>query len=108
MKVHYHPDFPRDIRKFFQKYREIYPALGERFLSEIDIAIADVIAGPDYAGHFVRLGTRTVRTFRRRNLDSFPFFVLYGHSPEHLIFGSLVPSRSDPLDWLSRFRSVPA
>ncbi len=33
----------------------------------------------------------------------FPFFVLYGVSEDSLIFGSVIPSRSDPLTWLTRF-----
>ena len=52
MRILFHPDFPKDIRKF------------ER---------------------------------------AFPFFLLYGVSGDALIFGSVIPSRSDPLTWLTRF-----
>ena len=41
--------------------------------------------------------------FRRRNLRAFPFFILYGVTADTVIFGSVIPSRSDPLTWLTRF-----
>jgi hypothetical protein len=44
-----------------------------------------------------------VPEFRRRSLRAFPFFVLYGTTSDSLIFGSVIPSRSDPLTWLARF-----
>jgi len=31
------------------------------------------------------------------------FFILYGVVGDDLIFGSVIPSRSDPLTWLTRF-----
>ena len=45
-----------------------------------------------------------VREVRRRNLEVFPFFVLYGLTEDCLIFGSVIPSALDPLIWLSRFK----
>jgi hypothetical protein len=66
-------------------------------------AIATIKAAPPSAGHF--LTTAEARSnLRRRNLKSFPFFVLYGFTGEELYFGSVVPTRSDPLTWLSRFQ----
>ena len=55
------------------------------------------------AGHFLNLGSLVVKELRRRNLRSFPFFVLYRTLGEKLIFGVVIPSRSDPLTWLTRF-----
>jgi len=49
------------------------------------------------------LGSVIVPEFRRRNLKAFPHFILYGVAGDMLIFGSLIPSRSDPLTWLARF-----
>ena len=103
MKVLFHPDFPKDIRAFQAEYVEISTNLGKRFRQEIDDAIEAVIAQPTSAGHFLNLGTEFVKDFRRRNLRSFPHFLLYGITEESLIFGSVIPSRSDPLMWLKRF-----
>jgi len=103
MKIAYHPDFARDVRKFTDKYRLVYPALGEKFRLEIKVAINAVKLGPETAGHLLPTQVVGVRYFRRRNLKSFPFFILYGCSTDMLIFGSIIPSRSDPLTWLSRF-----
>jgi len=52
----------------------------------------------------VNTGSNVVSEFRRRNLRGFPFFVLYGFTGDRLLLGSLIPSRSDPLTWLTRFR----
>ena len=55
------------------------------------------------AGHFLKTGAEIVREIRRRNLVSFPFFILYGVHGDLLISGSLIASRSDPWKWLARF-----
>ncbi len=105
MKVLFHPDFPNDQRKFQADYAEISVGLAARFQREIDEAIAAVKAAPAAAGHFVNTGSEIVAEFRRRNLNAFPFFVLYGRTPDLLIFGAIIPTRSDPLNWLTRFRA---
>jgi hypothetical protein len=104
MIVIYHPEFPRDIRKFAAEYAQISEGLASRFLDEIDLAVKAIKTSPDSAGHFLNLGSSIVPELRRRNLKAFPFFVLYGIAAERLIFGSVIPSRSDPLIWLTRFR----
>lgn len=76
MKVVFHPEFPRDQRKFEADYAEISPTLASRFREEIDGAIAAIKAAPSGAGHFVNTGSKIVPEFRRRNLHAFPFFVL--------------------------------
>ncbi len=103
MRVLYHPDFPKDIRRFEAEYQKISGGLGARFRREVDGALAAIEAAPQTAGHFLQTGSQVVREFRRRNLRAFPFFVLYGFTNETLIVGSLIPSRSDPLTWLARF-----
>ena len=102
MKVLFHPEFPKDVRRFAGGYREISTGLEDRFRIEVNEAIAMVKASPTGAGHYLQSGSAIITDVRRRNLRSFPFFILYGLSGELLIFGSLIPSRSDPLTWLSR------
>ena len=103
MRVRVHPEFPADVRKFTADYTAISAGLGERFGREIDEAIATIKAAPSGAGHFLNLGSTVVAELRRRNLHAFPFFILYGVHGGDLIFGSVIPSRSDPLTWLTRF-----
>src|SRR5882672_7429975 len=103
MRVRYHPDFPGDIQHHAARYGEVSAKLETRFRREIDEAIAAIKAGPTGAGHFIKTGAQIVRAIRRRNLVSFPFFVLYGLHGDLLIFGSVIASRSDPLAWLTRF-----
>ncbi len=106
MKVVFHPEFPQDVRRFADAYREISPNLAARFHAELDVAIEAVKCAPARAGHFLNHGSKIVSELRRRNLKAFPFFILYGATVEQLIFGSLIPSRSDPLTWLARFPQV--
>ena len=103
MTVQYHPEFPKDIRKFADDYRAISDGLAERFDREIKDALDAIKAAPQGAGHYVQTGSQVVREFRRRNLRAFPFFILYGVTEESVIFGSVIPSHSDPLTWLTRF-----
>ena len=103
MRELYHPDFPKDIRRFEAEYRKVSDGLAARFHKEIADALETIKATPQAAGHFVQTGSQVVPEFRRRNLRAFPFFILYGISDDRLIFGSLIPSRSDPLTWLTRF-----
>lgn len=104
MTVLYHPEFPRDIRRFAVKYAGISPRLEARFRQEVDLAIAAVIANPTGAGHFINTGSLILREVRRRNLEIFPFLVLYALADERLVFGSLIPSASDPITWMERFQ----
>lgn len=103
MRIGYHPDFADDINRFAAGYSEISAPLAERFRREIDEAIALIKAQPTAAGHFLKLRGIVAPDLRRRNLASFPFFALYGLRDDWLVFGSVIPSRSDPLFWLSRF-----
>lgn len=103
MRVTFHPEFPKDIRKFAAEYAQISDGLASRFRHELDSAVEAIKVSPAGAGHFLNLGSAIVPELRRRNLQAFPFFVLYGVVADRLIFGSIVPSRSDPLTWLTRF-----
>ena len=108
MRVIFHPEFPQDVRRFADAYREVSPGLSARFHGEIDSAIEAIKQSPASAGHFLNLGSQIVPELRRRNLRAFPFFILYGATPDLLIFGSVIPSRSDPLTWLTRLQAPAA
>ena len=103
MRILYHPDFPKDVRRFEADYTGISDGLAARFRTEITAALDAIKSSPRGAGHFLQTGSQVVREFRRRNLRAFPFFILYGVTDDSLIFGSVIPSRSDPLTWLTRF-----
>jgi len=103
MRVIFHPGFPQDVRRYAETYNQISPGLAARFHHEIDDAIEAVKLSPNSAGHYLNLGSKIVPELRRRNLRAFPFFILYGTTIEQIIFGSVIPSHSDPLTWLTRF-----
>ena len=103
MTVRYHPEFAQDVLRFAGQYRAISPRLGARFRMELDEALTRIMVEPTAAGHFVNTGSTIVKEVRRRNLVSFPHFVLYGLHDDLLVIGALIPSASDPLTWLERF-----
>jgi hypothetical protein len=107
MNVQYHPEFAQDVLRFAGQYGEISPRLEARFRIEVDDASGRIKAMPTSAGHFVNTGSVIVADVRRRNLVSFPYFVLYGLHGDLMVFGAVIPSASDPLTWLDRF-SKPA
>lgn len=102
MIVSYHPEFPKAIKRFEAQYREVSEKLGLRFREEVEQSIRQIKAAPSSAGHFLNTGSQIVKEVRRRNLPSFPFFVLYGVAGEHLVFRSVIASASDPLTWLKK------
>jgi hypothetical protein len=108
MRVSYHPDFPGDIKRFEAQYLEVSERLASRFRAAVDDAIEQIKTSPTSAGHFVNTGSRIVKEVRRRNLSSFPAFVLYGISGDMLMFRSLIASASDPLTWLKGFSETTA
>jgi hypothetical protein len=103
MRVVFHPEFPSDTRRFKAQYAAVSARLAGRFQTELDRAVEAIKTSPTGAGHFLNLGSSIVRLMRRRNLKSFPFFVLYSAAEDRLMFGAIIPSRSDPLTWLARF-----
>jgi hypothetical protein len=103
MRVVYHPDFPKHIKSFEAQYSQLSERLAIRFRTDIDETVEKIKAAPHSAGHFLNTGSTIVKEVRRRNLSSFPFFVLYAVHDDLLIFRSVVPSASDPLTWLRRF-----
>jgi hypothetical protein len=103
VRILYHPEFPKDIRRLKGQYKQISRALGLRFQKEIEEAISRIKAQPERAGQFLNTGSSVIRDVRRRDLHSFPFFILYGLHDDQLIFAAVIPSRSDPLNWLARW-----
>src|ERR1043166_2209392 len=89
MRVIFHPEFSPDIRRFEAQYLQVSSGLARRFRNEVLQAIKAIKSSPGGAGHF--LTTVAARSeLRRRNLPSFPFFVLYAFTGEELYFGSMI------------------
>jgi hypothetical protein len=103
MRVLFHPEFPKDVRRLEAEYAKISEGLAARFRNEVDQAVDAIKWSPASAGHLLNVGSTVVTELRRRNLRAFPFFVMYGFTGDRLVLGSIIPSRSDPLTWLSRF-----
>jgi hypothetical protein len=52
MRVLFHPEFPKDVRRFEADYAEISDALAARFRDEVGQALDAIKASPTSAGHF--------------------------------------------------------
>ena len=87
MRVIFHPEFPKDIRKFEADYSKISQGLASRFRSEIDSAVSAIKLSPESSGHFLNLGSTVVPELRRRNLTAFPFFIRCRRRPTDLWLG---------------------
>ena len=105
MKVIYHPDFPKNIKRSEAQDREVSEPLASRFRGAVDDAIGRTKTSPGSVGHFVNTGSRVVKEVRRCNLSSFPFFILYAVAGDMLVFRSVIPTASDPLTWLKHFQA---
>jgi hypothetical protein len=106
MRVRFHPGFALEVKQIAGQYAEVSARLAVRFRREVDEAIKQIKESPARAGHFLNTGSQIVREVRRRNLVSFPFFILYGLHDELLVFGALIPGKSDPLLWLKHLTNV--
>ncbi len=73
MRLVYHPEFPKDIKRFEAQYQEVSGRLALRFRAEVDDAIERIKASPTSAGHFLNTGSKIVKEVRRRKLSAFPF-----------------------------------
>jgi hypothetical protein len=85
MRVVCHPEFAVDLRNFRAEYSLISIGLGLRFGREVDEVIKRVKVSRGGAGHFLTIGSATLSNFRRANLRSFPFFVLYSAVEDQLL-----------------------
>jgi hypothetical protein len=102
MRAVFHPEFPKEIKAFESQYGEVSERLRLRFRAEVNQAIIQIKEQPSSAGHFLNTGSKIVKEVRRRNLVSFPFFILYGVNDDLLVFRSVIPTASDPLTWIQR------
>jgi hypothetical protein len=68
MRVVFHPEFAKDIRRFQAEYFQVSEGLAARFRYEVDQAIDAIKSTPRAAGHFLNIGSSDVSELRRRNL----------------------------------------
>lgn len=73
MRILYHPDFPKDIRKFAAGYKAISDGLAERFRKEITDALEAIKARPRAPATFCKRGQCRSRSFDGGICAPFPF-----------------------------------
>jgi hypothetical protein len=107
MKALVHPAFDDDLRQYAREYAKVYQALGRRFEKEAREALISIKNGPNHAGHPIQGHKTSIRNIRRRNLASFPFFMLYSSFDDVIFIASLIAGRTDPLTWFTRIQNWP-
>ena len=93
--VEYHPLALEELIKAAKYYELRVEGLGEHFLDEIDVAIADVTESPDRWPYFL-LNTR------RRLLDSFPYMTVYLEDSRRVFILAVMHQRRRPGYWRKR------
>ena len=101
MRVSYHPDFPKEIKRFQAQYSEISERLAIRFRLEVENAIERIKASPNSAGHFLNTGSKIVKEVRRCNLHfRFSFYMVSQTICSY--FDQSFQATLTPLTWLKR------
>jgi hypothetical protein len=73
MRVAYHPEFPKDIKRFEAQYANISSRLALRFRSEVDAAIEKVKNSPGSAGIFSIPARESSKKFEEQISSRFRF-----------------------------------
>ncbi len=93
--VEYHPFALEELVQAAEYYELRAEGLGERFLDEIDAAVADVAESPDRCPYFL-LNTK------RRLLDRFPYMIVYLVDSERIFILAVMHQRRRPGYWKKR------
>jgi len=70
--------------------------VAHRFRNAVDEAIWAIARAPAAAGHLIHYPPDPKVAYRRRNLRTFPFFIIYSHEPKQITLLWLRASRSNP------------
>jgi hypothetical protein len=107
MRVLFHPDFPKDVRRFQSEYAGISIGLGVRFRRELDEAVDAIkkITEERWSFRESRLeGRPRTPSPQSQRVSILRNLWRHGRPDDRMIFGAVIPSRSDPLTWLTRFK----
>lgn len=88
-----------DIRESVEWYLERDPAVVDRFLADVDRAVAEISRNPE-AGHLSERKTRFVM------LHDFPFRVIFRELPERVVIISVFHHKRRPSIWMKRLKSL--
>ena len=95
--VEYHPLASVELIDSAEYYEARAERLGERFLDEVERAVADVSEAPDRWPYFTR-------NSRRRLLDRFPYSIVYIVETERIFILAVMHQRRKPGYWRKRLK----
>ena len=93
--VEYHPQALEELFQAAEYYESKIDGLGERFLDEIEISVADISESPDRWPYFVL-------NIRRRLLDRFPYLLVYLNEVDRIYILAVMHQRRRPGYWKKR------
>lgn len=85
----------KEMTAAIRYYESQLPGLGQRFLSQVEKTIDEIIAHP-------QAGAPLRRDIRRRLVRSFPFALLYSDLPKEILVIAVMDLRRDPDYWKNR------
>jgi plasmid stabilization system protein ParE len=93
--VEYHPQALEELFQAAEYYESKVDGLGQRFLDEIEVCVADISELPERWPYFV-LNTR------RRLLDRFPYMIVYLNEADRIYILAVMHQRRRPGYWKKR------
>ena len=96
MKPHgFHREALQEYKDAASRYAAISPALGWRFVGEIERLIAEICRNPDTY-------RRVQGSIRRHFSAKFPFGIIYDQNEDRVRILAVMPLRRNPDYWLKR------
>lgn len=92
----FHPEALAEYEDAAQRYAELRPELGPRFVAAVDAAIARICDAPERWRIFDGGEIRRVLT------REFPYGILYGIEPDHLLIVAVAHCGREPDYWKRR------
>jgi len=91
------PEARVEMLEASEYYDSKLEGLGDRFLNEVDRALAVILQAPNR-------WPRQYRYFRKYRLDDFPYGVFYGVLPTEVVIVAVAHLHRRPGYWLNRWR----
>lgn len=97
--VEYHPFAQEELIHAAEYYEAKVEGLGQRFLDEVDLGLADIAVSPQRWSYF-HLNTR------RRLLDRFPYMLVYVDEADRIYILATMHQKRRPGYWKKRILPI--
>lgn len=98
--VEYHPTALEELIKAAEYYELKVDGLGQRFLDEIELCVAEISESPERWPYFIL-------NARRRLLDRFPYMLVYLDEADRIYILATMHQKRRPGYWKKRLTQPP-